>query len=200
MKTVYIITYPVPTNIKKLIDFNTSIFLIVVDQAMDYIGDLKKDIHCWIGDFDSTKTKDFSNELITLPTEKDITDTEAAVLYAKRLNPSKIVILGGIGGKRFEHALSNIILLSKYDDLEIITDDSSMKVLEEGIHQVDFKGYVNIFSVESSRVSLKGFKYPLQNYRMKINDNIGISNELVERIGFIEVIEGKVLLILTKEQ
>jgi len=200
MKTVYIITYPVPTNIKKLIDFNTSIFLIVVDQAMDYIGDLKKDIHCWIGDFDSTKTKDFSNELITLPTEKDITDTEAAVLYAKTLNPSKIVILGGIGGKRFEHALSNIILLSKYDDLEIITDDSSMKVLGEGIHQIDFKGYVNIFSVESSRVSLKGFKYPLQNYRMKINDNIGISNELVERIGFIEVFEGKVLLILTKEQ
>ncbi len=46
-----------------------------------------------------------------VPTEKDETDTELALLVAVRRGATSVAILGALGGPRIDHALANVALL-----------------------------------------------------------------------------------------
>ena len=46
------------------------------------------------------------------PREKDQTDTEIALLAAKRRGATSIELLGALGGERLDHALANVLLLT----------------------------------------------------------------------------------------
>ncbi|MDT3978716.1 thiamine diphosphokinase, partial [Staphylococcus saprophyticus] len=46
---------------------------------------------------------------------------------------------------------------------------------------------------------LKGFKYNLQNETLKLGSTLTISNELSQSCGNIEIIEGSVLMIRSKD-
>ena len=50
-------------------------------------------------------------------------------------------------------------------------------------------------------ITLKGFKYPLENYNMESgkSSTIGISNELVNEEGFIDFKEGILILIESRD-
>ena len=65
-----------------------------------------------IGDYDSMNMPD-STDIIKLPMEKDMTDTEAAVDMAVALGYEHITVLGGLGG-RFDHTMGNLGVMAKY--------------------------------------------------------------------------------------
>jgi thiamine pyrophosphokinase len=50
-----------------------------------------------------------------------------------------------------------------------------------------------------SVISLKNFKYPLNQYELTLFNTIGISNELNGDIGTIEVKKGKIMVIESKK-
>jgi len=201
MKRIVVCVYPILSNIETVLDDIKYDQLISVDQATHFLIEKNIPISLAIGDFDSIKDKIVLNDInhITLNVEKDETDTLAAIRYAYQQNPDEVIVLGGIGGERIEHSIANILLLNEFPDLKIITDYSKIYTLSEGTYQTSFKGYISIFSMIDSVISLKNFKYPLNQYELTLFNTIGISNELNGDIGTIEVQKGKIMVIESKK-
>ena len=55
--------------------------------------------------------------------------------------------------------------------------------------------YISVIPLDSAvRVTTKGFKYPLCNELLSRDSSRGISNEIIEDIGLIEVVDGCALV------
>ena len=69
---------------------------------------------------------------------------------------------------------------------------------EEVRFQSTMEGYLSLFSLgkEAKGVSIRGMKYPLENYTMTNDFPIGVSNEFIGEQGIITVEEGEVVGII----
>lgn len=166
-------------------------------------NNLKLDVA--IGDFDSitpnelTLVKKNSKKIIQLNPIKDKTDSNEAIEYAYSLGEN-VTILGGIQGNRIEHFLANVFLFKKYPKLVMIDHNSRIEIVTSPtkIFKNDYK-YISFFALEEVvDLTLKGFKYPLTNYNLKIFDPLCISNELITT-GEIIFTQGMLLMISTKQ-
>lgn len=161
-----------------------------------------------VGDFDSVNIDEFeaisknSKSVIKLNPIKDDTDTLFAINKAYQLS-NDVTIFGGIKGNRIEHFLSILGLLLKYKDLKIIDNSSLIFRRDESftLTKEDIKDYkfFSVFSLSNDlRISLKGFKYNLDNFNLKIdNTAYTISNQLIEDEGKVSI-NNKALFILSK--
>lgn len=197
---VYLIVHPVPNNLNQII--KKPAYVIAVDQGLFDAYKQGVFVDLAIGDFDSLSDISLLDKVLykRLNPVKDITDTEAALQYALSLNPAHTYILGGIGGSRLEHSYANLLLLFDYDNVSIMTSESVVVTYSEGIHNTKFNGFINIFSQNQAVISLTGFKYELDTYKLKRFDRLGISNELKDTEGTIKVHSGSVLVVYTKKE
>ncbi len=156
-----------------------------------------------IGDFDSVNDMEFdliknnTKKLIKLNPIKDKTDTSEAIELAKDCD--EILILGGIKGKRIEHFYANILELANNPKIKLIDDNSLIEAMDNNNYNVrlDYK-YVSIFSILDSVLTLSGFKYNLENYHLKTNSALGVSNEIISNPK-IDLKSGKLLIIYSNE-
>jgi thiamine pyrophosphokinase len=92
--------------------------VIAADGGARLAGPLGVRIDRWVGDGDSLGEEALARlEASGVPieranSEKDESDTELAVRAALREGAGGIVIVGGLGGRRIDHALANIGLLA----------------------------------------------------------------------------------------
>ena len=102
-------------NIK--IDLEEGDIVIAADSGFETAKKLKLPVDVIVGDMDSIKI-DLPRgiETIKLPTEKDVTDTEAAVEIAIERGAESICIVGGIG-TRVDHTLASIGILEGIEGL-----------------------------------------------------------------------------------
>ena len=86
-------------------------FVICADSGYDFTceADIVPDL--LIGDFDSIKFVPENIRNITLPIEKDVTDSVAAFNEGRKHGFESFVLFGGTGG-RFEHTFANISLMA----------------------------------------------------------------------------------------
>ncbi len=168
--------------------------LIAIDKGikLDYI----------LGDFDSITSEELKiikkkcPNIIKLNPIKDDTDTEFAINYFK--NATEFIIHGGIQGKRIEHLISNINLILKYDNINVIKDNNTrISRLLSGAYFINEYKYISFFAKSGSIISLKGFKYDLDNYQFKEFDNLCISNEIENEYGEVQF-NGKGVIIMSK--
>ncbi|MBG0762514.1 thiamine diphosphokinase [Acholeplasma laidlawii] len=197
---VYLIVHPVPNNLNQII--KKPAYVIAVDQGLFDAYKQGVFVDLAIGDFDSLSDISLLDKVLykRLNPVKDITDTEAALQYALSLNPAHTYILGGIGGSRLEHSYANLLLLFDYDNVSIMTSESVVVKFNVGMHKTKFNGYINIFSQNQAVISLTGFKYELDTYKLKMFDRLGISNELKDTEGTIKVHSGSILVVYTKKE
>lgn len=156
-----------------------------------------------IGDFDSIDPEKLAyikgkTKVIQLPQEKNETDTMAALKLCK--DATRIIILGGIQGKRIEHFIANLILMENYPKVEMLDNNSHMYIMDSSfsIKKNDYK-FISFFALRETRITLEGFSYPLNNYILKNNDPLTISNELTSPMGIVTIKDGRVLVIQSKE-
>lgn len=160
-----------------------------------------------IGDMDSLQNApDFANAII-LPTEKDDTDTLAAIRVGLEKGYRLFHIYGGTGGERFDHTLANIqclAFLSKkgargylYGKNQIIT------AITDG--SISFprgkSGFISVFSLDgiAEGVTEKGLKYTLDKAQLKNDFPIGVSNRfLPDEECFISVEKGTLIIVYPK--
>lgn len=102
-------------NIK--IDLDEGDIVIAADSGFETAKKLKLPVDVIVGDMDSIKI-DLPRgiETIKLPTEKDVTDTEAAVELAIERGAESICIVGGIG-TRVDHTLASLGILEGIEGL-----------------------------------------------------------------------------------
>lgn len=161
-----------------------------------------------VGDFDSVSQNELKKiyskvkRVIKLNPVKDETDTYCA--YNLVDDCDKILILGGIQGKRVEHFLATLNILKSDPRVEMIDDYSRIYSLDaerEPEFELDSSyKYTSIFALEDAMVTLKNFKYPLNEYRLEASDSLGISNEILpKKKGQIDLLSGRLLVIQSKD-
>ena len=153
-----------------------------------------------IGDFDSSKRPDDIN-VIALNPVKDYTDTVAAIEFAKEKGYKKIIIYGGLGGRE-SHTISNIRTIYHYQKQGI---NIKLKSRAKEIFIVDDKFtytyknhdfYVSIFSLnDNTKLTIRGLYYELEDYPMKIDDALGVSNETKKENFDIKVKDGAIVVV-----
>lgn len=181
-------------------------YIICADGGYDIAYESKIVPNLLIGDFDSIRCMPEKVDKITLPVEKDVTDTVAAFNEGVKLGLKSFVLLGGTGG-RFEHTFANISLMANASKngicFEIIDDkhifrsitNSSLKLKRKDNQQVS----VFAFGGNATGVTLSGFHYPLSDFTLdSFNGALGTSNDIIEDYGSITVKNGTLIIIETQ--
>lgn len=174
-------------------------YLICADGGQTIARKLGLLPDCVVGDFDSTDTEErFSCLYLTYPAEKDLSDSEAALLHAVDQDCDEIVLLGGLGG-RLDHTLGNLALLCKFaaPGREITFLDARNRVtfLQGGTLTLEADPRYRYFGLipvdaEASGITVRGAKYELTEARLMRAGTHGISNEIEGRCAEIRVKEG----------
>lgn len=189
---------------------NEEDLVIAVDGGLSYCSILGLEPDILIGDFDSVSQKEkqaieilkeqIPDRVIQLKPEKDDTDMLAALRLGLEWGYRSFRIYGGTGG-RLDHTIANIqclLFLKENEAQGYLCDGSSMTFVmknEEVRFQPEMEGYLSLFSLgkEAKGVSIRGMKYPLDNYTIRNDFPIGISNEFIGEQGVVSVADGELL-------
>ncbi len=187
--------------------------IIAVDKGLESLYELNETPNYIVGDFDSLKKgilefyKNKETKICNYEPEKDYTDTELGLKLAISLKPEKITIIGGIG-TRLDHTLANIHILKKCLEknikCEIIDSHNKIYLINSYVEIEKKNSYGKYFSIipltsKVEGITLKGFKYPLNNYTLEVGSSLGISNEIIEKSATIEISKGILIVIESKD-
>lgn len=164
------------------------------------------------GDFDSlpeTEKQVLSTEanIFTFPQKKDKTDLELAVDWALEQHPETITVYGATGG-RLDHEWANLRLLQKSFGTEIemaiVDKQNRMFAREPGCYRIKRDltfPYVSFLPLGESikGLTLKGFKYPLQQVDVERDSTLTVSNELIEEKGTYSFTDGIVMVVRSRD-
>ena len=184
------------------INKETGDIIIAADGGLDYCirDNITPDII--IGDFDSAKAVPDADNIISLPVEKDDTDTFYAVKYAMQKGFDRFVIYGGTGGIRPDHTFANIALLAfiaengcegylNYNGYTVTAIKNSRISFSENA-----KGDISVFSFTDNAYGVTecGLKYSLENTVLANTIPLGVSNSFTGKNAYIEVRDGVLLI------
>lgn len=188
--------------------------VIAVDGGLGYCELLQVEPDLVLGDFDSLSQsgeeavkaleKQIPDRILRLPTEKDDTDTLAAIKEGLSRGYRDFRIYGGMGG-RLEHTVANIqclLYLKNRGAVGYLVDGGGMAFVirdEKVSFREGLEGYLSLFSLTETAkgVTLEGLKYPLNEATVRNEFPIGISNEFTGKAASVRVAEGDLLCILT---
>ena len=172
--------------------------LIAADSGYVAAKKLKLATDVIIGDFDSASYPRTTAEVISVPAEKDDTDTMLACKLAIERGAINLTIIGGTGG-RADHFLSNIFTLESFSDRGIsiiLTDgDNTIRVLNDQTFIIpNTDGYFSLFAIDTCEITLSGCKYPLKNFLLtRVNPSFAVSNEVIGDFATVSI-KGKAIL------
>ena len=138
---------------------------------------------------------------------KDDTDTESAVQTAAELGAEEIHIVGGTGS-RLDHMLANVYLLGLLREEGIsaylVDAHNRVQVIDQRTvikRETQYGKYVSLlpFMGAVEGITLKGMKYPLEDYTLDHCHSIGISNEITGEQAEIEFRTGRLVVIESKD-
>lgn len=196
--------------LRKRIDAFKPDIIIAADNGISYLQTLRIVPDYIVGDFDTAsdellqKYESDDNILIKrYNPEKDATDTEIAALLAIELSADSVEITGALGG-RMDHAIANMhmlyMLAGKGIDAVITDEHNRIRVITQEYRLYKNKQYGKYvsflpFAGNVRNVSLKGFKYPLNNAVIGYGSSLGVSNEITDECASVVFNEGALIMI-----
>lgn len=177
-----------------------------VDHGMDYLlaAELIPDLI--LGDFDSCDPMILEGyrsdgiEVLEYPSKKNMTDTQLAIVIAIERG-AKAVTLMGASGTRMDHTLGNIVSVAAYCDqlrIELIDAHNKMFYVRADCSiKKEAYTYVSLLPLTEvvEGVRFTGVEYPLWDVTLKMNDSLGISNEIIDETGELSLKKGLLLVI-----
>ena len=164
-------------------------------------------VNILIGDFDSLgMIPDDVDEVLQLPAEKDLTDTQVAVETAIERGADEIIIVGSTNG-RFDHTLSTLAILEKYHEKHIpiciVNGQNRVRYIKNSgfiVVRSKYKYFSLIAADEKVKgVSIEGAKYPLSKKTLTRTHQYAVSNEIVKNAALITVKKGGVYIIESRD-
>lgn len=190
-------------------------YILGVDRGLQFCYEHQIRPDYIVGDFDSLPGEILTwfKENTQIPIReynpvKDATDTMIALEKALEQNCTEIWILGATG-TRLDHVFANIHILKNawkagvtahlVDQNNRITLPAQKQFVLEKEKQ--HGRYVSFFSLEDEvqGLTLRGFRYPLDNYCLKNCTSLGVSNEITEEYAYVSWEEGILLMIQSKD-
>ena len=183
--------------------------IIAADSGLNNAKTLDLAVNAVVGDYDSLghmPEVDAGVEVITVPTEKDVTDTQLAVELALTRGATEVHIIGGLGG-RLDHTLSNLAIL------EVLAEKRVRAVIEDGQNRVRLLRndstilprsgytYVSLLALDPlcKGVEIEGVKYPLKGAKLERKFQYAVSNEITGNCCFISVRKGSLLIVESRD-
>lgn len=163
-----------------------------------------------LGDFDSlaggVDSIPETVEKITVPAEKDETDTQLAVNVAIAKGAEEIVIIGGLSG-RLDHTLSNLAILEALFDLGIsamiLDGRNRARYIRSTSTLIPRSGYKYLSLIAADEkvkgVSVEGCKYPLKNKNLTRKYQYTVSNEINENCALVSVKRGGLFVLESRD-
>ena len=149
-----------------------------------------------VGDFDSSELPT-DTECVVFPKDKDLSDAEIAIEYAIR-NYGKNITLTCALGKRLDHQMFNVFLLSKYPFIRIEEYNVIVFLCEANKNFSEFENKtISFFPVERANITLKNFKYNISDFNIKFGETTTLSNIALKNAS-LQVNNGRVFSIINK--
>ncbi len=193
------------------------LFIIACDKGFISCENMGLTPNLVIGDFDSAgmeafeRAKKSCNEVVKLNPVKDDTDTEAALRIAfERTDPKDSIYLLGATGTRLDHVMGSIgllgmglqngrkvILVDSHNYIEMI--DSTREYAIEKQNQ--FGKYVSVlpYMGEVTGLTMKGYKYSVDNITIQGFNTLTVSNEIVDPVATIKIKSGYLIVMQSKD-
>jgi thiamine pyrophosphokinase len=186
--------------------------VIAADGGATRLGKVGRRPDLVVGDLDSLAAdakRDLERAGVAFevhPDKKEETDAELALDAAVQRGADEIVVVGAFGGTRLDHQLGNVLLLAHEDfaaiDVALVTERATFRsLLGPGILEVEGApgDWVTLepLSDVARGVSTDGLRYPLRHDELVRGSTRGVSNELTERRGSVEVGDGLLLVAVT---
>jgi len=163
-----------------------------------------------IGDFDSAENAVPDGiPMVRLPVEKDVTDTQAAVMEGFYRGYFSYVLLGCLGGERPDHTFANLnvlVYIAEHGGTGVLADEKTKIFLLTGggLRLTEMKGQtVSVFPFKSPTctVTYRGLQYPLQRGVLVTGGTLmGVSNRIVEDEAEIIVHKGMALVMTVAQE
>ncbi len=180
--------------------------IICADSGIEQAERIGVTADIWVGDFDSVGSrKHTAGKIVTLPCEKDDTDTMYAARLAVSLGAKEILLFGCIG-TRLDHTLANLCVLSFLSeqgiDAKMLDEHNTVFVVQSGgtAELLRRNGvYLSLIPLSSVAcgVTVSGVKYPLINAELYSNSTLGVSNEITADRAILSVKKGKVAVFIS---
>jgi thiamine pyrophosphokinase len=167
-----------------------------------------------VGDLDSLPAADVARlrrqdvPVLSFPAGKDESDTELAVREAISRGAQRLVLIGALGGRRIEHSLANVLLLTMPElaalDAAIVDGPSTLRALGSGERRrLELHGaagdYVSLLPLSErvEGVTTSGLAYELDDEELRQGPARGLSNELTGDHATISTRRGRLLVVHT---
>lgn len=199
--------------LKKLLAEYRFTQIVAIDGGSEYCRQIGLSPTLAVGDFDTAlaDTVQWLSErkikIVSLPAEKDMTDTAAAVDLAIAEGADSIHLVAALGS-RFDHSYGNLLLLSRAAaagvSLHLHSDNQHIYLLSAGEHQLsadpDFP-YLSLFAWMGAveELTIEGVAYPLSAYTLKSDDPLCISNEWRSDSAQLSFTSGSLLVIEARD-
>lgn len=155
-----------------------------------------------IGDFDSAP-KPENAPCITVPVEKDDTDTMLAAKEGLRLGYTTFYFYGATGGARLDHTLANLQTLAylrRHGARGYLYDQNFCYTVMENeelpLPQTVPWGLLSVFALgdRAEGVTIRGVQYPAENATIANDFPLGVSNHITEKTATVRVENGLLLV------
>lgn len=125
---------------------------------------------------------------------------------AIELDASNIIIIGAIG-TRLDHTIANIHILKEAIEkdikVKIVNENNEIELIDKTtkIKKDNEYKYISLIplTTDAQGVTIKGMKYPLENYTLSVGNSLGVSNEQIEETAEIQIGQGILILIKSKD-
>ena len=159
-----------------------------------------------IGDFDSLGRVPEEDQVVVLPTVKDVTDTYAAIQLGRERAYRRFWLYGCTGG-RFDHTLANIQTAAELAEAgmecRIVDRNQIITALSRGTMAFgpEKTGFLSVFSHTDrcTGVCLRGLKYELEDSELTNCFPLGVSNEFLGVPSSVTIGEGVAVLVFDRE-
>lgn len=193
--------------------------VVAADGGVRHAAAFGLTVDRWVGDGDSTKPAELKAlakagvAIERVGVDKDESDTELALLAAVAAGAELVTILGGLGGVRLDHAISNLALLQhpalEGRDARLYDEAGARLSLLVGPDRHGLPGaralagrigdLVSLVPLgESARnVETDGLNYPLNGETLVLGRARGLSNVRTAPTARVSVGSGRILVIET---
>ena len=183
-------------------------FVICADGGLSYALNSGIQPNLTVGDYDSLENTEqlAEREHVTLPVEKDDTDTMAAIKIALARGYRDFLLLNCAGG-RLDHTYANLTALCYLQSHNargtLIDGNCAAQVIGKGRIVLNHRcgDGLSLFPIgcRQAVVSGEGVLYSLRSLCLQADFPLGVSNRIVSDSAWIAVEDGILLIILEKK-
>ncbi|CAN5815249.1 thiamine diphosphokinase [soil metagenome] len=179
-------------------------YLIAADSGLDHAFALGLDVDLVVGDLDSVTPEGLERTHAVIERHSPdtaATDLDLAIQAGHRLDPDRIIVLGGHGG-RIDHFLGSVMLVTAdrwHDvDIEWVTPHARIRPIRGGTTLHGTAGTtLSLLAIgeAATGVTTNGLRWELADATLEPGSTRGVSNVFMSPVATIRVESGTLIAI-----